>query len=182
MHRPGFTLIELLIAIAIIGIMAAAVAPYLQFKPPGYERKQFVTRLNSLMQLGWQQAVITGKVHRVVFDFKQKEMTLEKDVSTNPDAKKPNFEPVKGMIADTTFKISKAIEIKNFYIEKVDELVRFTGGKTTSSWFYIIPDGMTQQVTINFNDKDNPEGKPLSYSLVLNPFTAQFKEYDEFKR
>lgn len=182
MRYKGFTLIEIMIAIAIIGIMAAAIAPYLQFKPPGYERNQFITRLNSLMQLAWQQAVITGKVHRMVFDIKQKKMRIEKDVTTNKESKKQHFEPVKGLMLNSELAIPHSLEIKQFILEGFDEMGRYMGGATKTIWFYIIPDGMTQRVTINFLDKENKDIKPLQHGLVLNPFTAQFKVYDAFQR
>jgi prepilin-type N-terminal cleavage/methylation domain-containing protein len=180
MHKSGFTLIELLIAIAIMAIMAGAIAPYLQFTPPGYERNQFITRLNSLVRLAWQQSVITNKVHRIVFDIKHRKIRVEKDISTNIQAKKQHFEPLRKMMLDSDIVIPRSIEIKQFFIEGVDEMKR--SGSTTLIWFYIIPDGMTQQVTINCIDKEDPHIKPLQFGLVLNPFTAQFKVYHEFVR
>lgn len=182
MRRLGFTLIEILIAITIIAFMAAAIAPFIRFRPPGYERNNFVIRLNALMQLGLQQAIVTGKVHRIVFDIKNRIMRIEKDATTNPQAKKQFFEPLKNMMVDTTLKIPNAIEIKQFWLEGFDEMSRFAGGKTTSVWFYIIPDGMTQRVTINILDKEESTARPQTYGLVLNPFTAQFKVYDDFQR
>ena len=76
-NRAGFSLLELLIVIAIAGMMAAALIPLLTSMQPGYGRKQFVSKLNALVQFGWQQAVITRKVHRVLFDIKNRKASLE---------------------------------------------------------------------------------------------------------
>ena len=57
-------------------------------------------------------------------------------------------------------------------------------GTTDNVWFFIIPDGLTQEVTINFVDYDDmlPNGDARQFGLVLNPFSAQFKLYDTFKQ
>ena len=74
-----------------------------------------------------------------------------------------------------------SIIIKQLLIEGFDEMKRFTGGKTETVWFYIVPDGMVQAVTINFLDKEQMiDGKPKPVGLVLNPFTAEFKVYHAF--
>ncbi len=178
--KKGFTLIELLIAIAIIGIMMAAIIPMFR-QQPGYERKQFVARLNSLVQFAWQQAIITQEVHRVLFNFKERKASIERNITKTPAVKKLDFEPVKG--SDTTMTWPNSISIKQFLVEGFDEMKRFTGRGAETIWFYIIPDGMTQQVTINGIDKEDViENKPRQFGLVLNPFLAQFKEYDTFQK
>ena len=178
--RKGFTLIELLIAIAIIGLMMAAIIPMFQ-QQPGYERKQFIAHLNSLVQRAWQESIITKTVHRVVFDVKKREAIIEKNM-TPTAINKLEFSPIKGMNAQFRWPIT--IDIKQFFIEGFDELKRFTGNAATSIWFYIIPDGMTQQVTINAVDRTQliGEKRPRPFGLVLNPFLAQFKEYDTFQK
>ncbi len=180
-NHHGLTLIELLIGIAIIGMIMAALIPLMQQKEPGYERKQFTARLNSLMQLAWQQAIITHAVHRVLFDFKERKASIEKDITRSATAKKLEFEAVKGQDAQISW--PQTFIIQQFIIEGFDEMRRKAGGKAETSWFYLIPDGMTQQVTINGIDKDEMiEGKPSRFGLVLNPYTAQFKAYDAFQK
>jgi hypothetical protein len=58
-----------------------------------------------------------------------------------------------------------------------------SGGKTTRIFFYVIPEGLSQEVTINFIDKkDSIDGRARMIGLVLNPFTVQFKVYDRFAK
>jgi len=47
-----------------------------------------------------------------------------------------------------------------------------------------MPDGLSQDVIINFIDSQDPlpDGKMRQIGLVLNPFTVQFKEYDSFQK
>ncbi len=180
-HKYGFTLIELLIGITIIGILMAGIIPMMMQKEPGHERKQFTARLNALMQRTWQNAIITHTVHRVLFDFKDRKAFIEKDITKSSTAKKLEFEKVKGPDAEISW--PSTFIIQQFIVGGFDEMRRFTGGKAKTVWFYLIPDGMTQQVTINGVDKDEIiEGKPSRFGLVLNPYTAQFKAYDAFQK
>ena len=58
-NQSGFGLIELLIAIAIIGLMVSVGAPAIKYRLPRYQREQFIARLNALVQMGLQQAIIS---------------------------------------------------------------------------------------------------------------------------
>lgn len=179
-RKHGFTLIELMIGIVIVGILMAGIIPMMMQKEPGYERKQFTVRLNALMQQAWQQAIITHAVHRVMFDFQGRKAFIEKDITKSPTAKKLDFEKLKLPTDEMTW--PKNFIIQQFIVEGFDEMRRFAG-KSESSWFYLIPDGMAQEVTINGIDKDEIiEGKPSQFGLVLNPYMAQFKAYDAFQK
>ncbi len=179
-QTKGFTLIEIIIAIAIVAIMMASIAPTLR-QQPGYERKQFIARLNALVQAAWQNAIITRTVHRVLFDFKDRIARVERNMTGAALTQTFDFQPVKG--PDMQMSWATTIIIKQFFIEGFDEMKRFSGRGAETIWFYIIPDGMTQQVTINGIDKEDAiENKPRPFGLVLNPFLAQFKEYDTFQK
>lgn len=180
--RPGLSLIELLIALAIVGMLMASIIPMLGQREPGHERKKFTARLNALMHTAWEQSVISNKVHRVLFDFQQRKAFVERDMTQSPEGKALEFEKVKGISAEMDW--PKNFEIRQFIVEGFDEMKRFGGRKgAETSWYYIIPNGMTQQVTINGVDKEEIiRGKPSPFGLVLNPYMAQFKAYDEYQK
>lgn len=182
--KSGFTLLEILIAITLIGVMAVVVVPNLLRFSPKHEREKFLTALDGITQFAWQTALSTNSLHRVEFDFGKKRISIS-GATQKKDAKgQPLFEPAKQTYLGTAFTIPSNIDIKQFIIEGYDELSRFSGRKTQESWFYIMPDGMTQAVTINFTDSKDTlaNGKPRSFGLVLNPFTAQFRRYDAFQK
>jgi prepilin-type N-terminal cleavage/methylation domain-containing protein len=176
----GFTLIELVIAIAIISIMMAAIMPFFRAQP-GAARKQFAAQLNGIVQCAWQQAIITRAVHRVLFNIKERRAWVERHTSPAGNLQKLEFEAVR--LPQAQMQWPAALIIKQFFIEGFDEIARFAGRVTETIWFYVVADGMTQQVTINGVDKeDTLMGKPRPFGLVLNPFLAHFKEYDTYQK
>lgn len=180
--RAGFSLLELLIVVAIVSLLTALLVPQFTSMQPAYIRKQFVSKINALVQFGLQQAVITKKVHRILFDIKKREAQLQVE-SEKSTLEKIDFEPIKSAYIATNMVWPDSIVIKQLFIEGFDEMKRFTGGKTHTVWFYIIPDGMAQAVVINFVDKEQLiDGKPKPVGLVLNPFTVQFKVHHAFQK
>ena len=62
-------------------------------------------------------------------------------------------------------------------------MTKFSRSKTASVWFYIIPEGMVQNVVINMTDtKDVRDNQARPVGLILNPFSAQLKIYDSFQK
>lgn len=180
----GFTLLEILIAIAIIAVMAIVVVPNMGNKRPGAERKAFVAKLNALTQLAWQNALAQNRLHRILFDFKKKTVSVEQATDQKDAQGQPKFMPSKITYLDTQIEWPEYLQIKNFFIEGFDEAKRFVGRDTGETWFFVVPDGLTQKVTINITDTADRlvNGRPKKIGLVLNPFNAQFKTYDTFKK
>lgn len=182
-YKKGFTLLEILVAIVIIAIMATVIIPNLAPRRASDERNTFIAQLNTLMQFAWQNALITRTLHKVMFDFKHKTVFLEQASEQKDGEGKTKFVPLKEQYFATSLAWPRNLEIKNFFIEGFDEMKRFSGRDTGESWFFVVPDGLTQRVTINLIDTldISPQGRPAKVGLVLNPFNAQFAAYDTFK-
>lgn len=172
--RPGFTLIEIMIALFIVGMALALILPQFQRARPGADRDDFINNVRSLVTLAWQQALLSHKIHRILFSLQDRTVRIEKEQEKDG---KTTWVPLKGLIVPTNVKWSKNLEIRQFLIEGSDQLSRFGPGKqVTEVYFFIMPDGMTQPVTINLIDKSGGRGqRPQTFSMILNPFSAQFK-------
>jgi len=182
-NQNGFTLLEILIALALIGLLVGIIVPNLERLMPQYERKKFIGQLNEILQFGWQQAIITHKICKVIFDIDMRNVSLQ--IATEKQNRQGDqlFEPIKGQYLRTSFTWSDQFQFKQFFIERFDEMSRFVGRKTSSIWFYVMPEGLAQDVIINILDmKDLKNNKPRAIGLVLNPFTAQFNIYDTFQK
>jgi prepilin-type N-terminal cleavage/methylation domain-containing protein len=181
--KNGFSLLELMIVLVLIGVLGSMVMPNLQRSTPRYEREEFIARFNALTQLAWQQALITHKAQQISVDIKKRIIFLSSATGDTDRSGQPVFKPAIGLVQKTSLPIPEQIDIKQFFIEKFDMMTRSTRGKADEVWFYIIPEGMAQDVVVNFIDtKDMLNNTPRPVGLVLNPFTAQFKIYDAFQK
>lgn len=180
--KNGFSLIEVLVVLFLVGIMAAVMIPNFQGRQPRQEREQFINRLNGLVQFGWQSAIMTHKLHRVFFDFKKNKVRLEVEAGGKDIKGEQKFVPVSSAYVSHEVTIPEQLKVKNFMIEGKEEIS--SGFHLKVAWFFIVPDGLTQDVVINMTDTKDTIGsdKVRQVGLVLNPFLAQFKVYNEFQK
>ena len=161
----------------ILGIMATLVVSRIAFRGPR-DIDLVVNNISRVTQAGYERAVLTGVLHRVFFDFSTEapEFRLEmlKDADKNKELKDQTFEPVQIAYNTTRVAWPENIVIKNFYIKTIDEAAR--GLKT--AWFFIMPEGFSQEIVINMVDEKNRDER----GLVLNPFTVRFVSYDSFQK
>ncbi len=180
----GFSLIELVVVLFIIGLVLAIGVPNLRRLQPGYERRLFVSKLNNLTAAAWQRALQTQSLYRLFFDMKKRMISIQAE--TSEDNKKNKALPevhLPSSLQQDTLQWPVSLEIKQFFINGKNDMAR-TDRKVTTIWFYVVPEGMSQEVIINVTDAQQKQldGFPSEFGLVLNPFNAQFKEYDSFQK
>ena len=182
MHKAqGIALFELIIALFIIAIVGGVLLPRLRHKTPAEERKEFVASLNALLLVTRQNALITQRLHKIVFDFEKRKCFSE--VQLLPGETKDKLKHIKELVTQLPH-WPESIDIVQFFIKGEDEIKKFpTLDAVEKIWFYMIPDGLVQPVIINMlGRQQNGEEEGVKISLVLNPFRAYFKVYDEFKK
>ena len=173
-RSKGFSLLELIIVIAIIALMGVIAIPQFSKERTKAIDTLFVS-LNALTRAAYNDAHITGALHRIVFDLAHDQASIERATDKKTASGDLIFEPVNSRYIKNSISWPEMLLMSNFYIKKTDEL---QGAKTTKVWFYINPDGVSQQIIINFLDQEHNK----AWSFVLNPFTVQFKKYDEFQK
>ena len=184
-NKPGFSLIETVITIAIVVVLLGIAIPNMLGRRATQERKTFVSQWNSIMNEVWLRALEKGTVHKINLDLEHRTMTVsEKTEKLGPD-KKIIFDPVQLFFVDNSFVWPETFDIQQLYIEKVDRIGE--GGmsrKTENIWFFVMPDGTTQEVIMNILDspEDQPEKDAKQFSVVINPFTCQCVMYDTFQK
>ncbi len=178
LKRKGFTFLELIVVIAILALVATISVPPLRRLLPGYEQRAFISNLNTLLATARDNALLTQKIHRVVFNIAEHTVIMEQQTEKKGPDDQYIFEPVVYPYGATSINWpADLFEIKNFYIDSRDEM-RLTVGQAAKQkvWFFVIPEGLAQQVTMNLINL--PREKELS--LVLNPFSVQMSEYEKF--
>ena len=181
--KPGIALIQLVIGIAILVIVGTQVAPNLFRRVPLYQRKQFASLLNSAANELWIRSLETGNPHKVIFNIENRTITVEEKTKDEDDDGNALFKKIITSSFGEKYEWSDQFEVRSFFVEGVDELSQHSASSTIGDvWFFIIPNGMAQEVVINMIDRkdinNDSEGKEMS--LVLNPFRVQFDVYEEF--
>lgn len=162
----------------LIGIMATFGMRMIRNLRPAFKQEQFVDNIRTLLAIAWQRSVTTGKVHRIYFNLTKRVMVVEMQTNDPLDDKEV-FAPVTRAYDEAQFSWPATIAFKEFYIQGTDRLHK-TGYKTESIWFYVVPDGMVQEVIMNIEETIDENQVPLS--MVINPFTAQLTTYDMFQK
>lgn len=182
--QRGFSFLELVLVISILGILGYVVAPNFFRRGPLYERKAFVATLNVIARQAWVHALESGAVHKITFNLVQRTINLEQKTDATDHEGTPVFKPIILNNVPQNYQWPEHFEIQQFFVQGVDEIAQHGASRTMEDiWFFVVPEGMAQEVIMNVVDvKDtyhDSNGKQMS--LVLNPFSVQFKQYEEFK-
>jgi prepilin-type N-terminal cleavage/methylation domain-containing protein len=182
--QPGFSLLELALVITIIGVLSYIVAPNFFRRGPLYERKAFVTMLNTIVRQAWIKSLETGNAHKVLFNLASRTIKLEEKTKETDHNGTSIFKPVFMNNVGQNYVWPEQFEVLHFFVQGVDEVAQHASESTMEDvWFFVVPEGMAQEVIINSMDRkdtyQDSDGKQMS--LVLNPFRVQFKAYEEFK-
>lgn len=165
----GFSLLEVVAVVVLLAIIAAIALPRL-IKRRVPLRQQLIQELNHLSRTAQLNAMMTGKLHRIIFDPKKEHIQIEMEAEKRDSQGAIQFNPLKIPYVKTSAPLPKNVDIDRFLIKDKNLIKQGEGVQLTGAWFYIIPEGMAQEVTIGFRDRDT--SRTFSYSI--NPFTAVF--------
>lgn len=162
--------------------------PFLQNRDLDQNRQTFVASLNSFVLSAQYNAIVSCKTNRVLFDLVNSRFMIEQATLKKDQFGQDAYEPVKIAYNNDFFDVDQAkFKIRAILINNQDALLLNESG-SDKVWFYITSDGIAQNVTIKFADvlenekfSDHSE-QPNDYSLILNPFSAQFNLYESISK
>ncbi len=184
----GFTLIELLVVLGIIALIAVMLIPsvssYFQVSLNSATRD-----LASTIREAYNSTIITGKMHRVVYDFKDRAFWVESSAkmvpldtkeskekretrakfSKSPDTSSSSFSLEKNV---TRKKISLplGVEFEDVFTQQSPNPL--TEGKAYTHFF---PNGLSEQTLIHLKD-----GSQHHASLVITAILGLTDVYDRY--
>ncbi len=182
--KPGFSLLELMIALMIIGIVGMVVAPNFSNRVPRYQRTEFVDKLNAIVHQAVVSALETGHVHKVIFNLDKRTISVHEKTEQVDGDGKDLFNPIVLHAVGKGYAWPEHFSFKQFFVQGVDEIAQHMAGNILEDiWFFIVPEGMAQEVIINIVDTHDT-GRSLDgheLSLVLNPLRVHFEEHEQFR-
>lgn len=180
--RPGFTLLELVVVVAIMAILATIIIPQLGRGNARKQREQFVMKFNTLLRHTAVDAIATNKVHKVIIDIVHHAITIQQQTTQKTTEGQWVYKTPRRAYAQVPLVIPPTYSVKNCVVEGFDEMSSFAGGTAKTVWFYIMPQGLAQAVTLNILDRtDKNPAQGQQFGLVLNPLTVQFRMYDAWQ-
>jgi prepilin-type N-terminal cleavage/methylation domain-containing protein len=188
-HPAGFSLLEMLIVMALIALMSAFALPsitsYFQVSLSKASRE-----MASTVKEAYNSTIITGKVHRLVLDFKSGTYWVESGPAdalldtreslekaerrkrwAKPSDKPPpsNF-AMESSVTRKKMALPEGVEVEDVYTERSPDPM--TEGTAYSHMF---PSGITEQTIIHLKDKSEHHN-----TLVITPLLGRTDVYERY--
>lgn len=176
---PGISFIEILVLLLLISIATSMVIPRFITNRPGMAQKNFFAEFSTLVADTTYQAIVSKKVHQILFDFDHHKIVVKKH---QPMPDEPNkhkqFTQVPKDIFHSQISLPNQFTVRNFVVQGNDEMK--SGMTMHDAWFYIMPDGTSQPTTINI--EDDTQDTTALFSITINPFYSQATLHDTFQK
>ena len=178
----GFTLIEILLVIVIIALLASTVVPNVT-KVFRASVKSSVRRYASLVRYAYDQAVFTGRVHRIVLDLDRQawhvEVAQAGTLPLNPDLAREQsaeergkseeeFTPVKSQLVSS---LPSGVEIRKVESWRLGPKGTFATKGLVS--IYTFPSGLVDEATVELAEAGRE--KMQSFKITTNSITGRVK-------
>jgi len=177
MNRAAFTLLETLLVIALIGLITTTVIPNIQsvFR---VSVQASVRRFSSLIRYTYDQAILTGKVHRIVLDLKQQKWSLEiggsstlpadqlKSQITGSDEPKAPVAQFDKVNNKDTQRIPKGVVISRASSWRLGKDKYIEDGQLA---IYAFPSGLMDEATIVLKEATSTQ----SFKVTTRPLTGR---------
>lgn len=183
----GFTLLELMVVVAIIALMTVTVMPsvgsYFQISLNSAARD-----LASIIKESYNSTIMTGRVHRIVFDLKENNywvessptfVLLDTKESKERDERRKKNKKNSDEASDSPFSLEKTITRKKMSLPNTvtyeDVMTQQSADPINQGLAYahFFAHGLTEQTLIHLQDTSNHK-----LTLVIQPVIGQTDIYE----
>ena len=187
--QRGFTLIEIMLVLMIISLIVAMAAPsigsYFQVSISSAGRE-----LASVIKETYNTTMVTGRVHRVAYDFKDgtywaesgpADALLETKESKEKEARKKRFLKEGEAKSSPGFSMEKGITRKKISLPvgvKFEDLITQLSNEPITegiAYTHFFPHGMVEQTLIHLKDSSKHQ-----FSLVILPVSGKTDLYERY--
>ena len=183
---PGFTLIELMVVVAIIGLVSVVVMPRIG----GYFKltlESATRELATTIKETYNSTIISGKVNRLVYDFKERQYwvetgpanaLLDTKESKERDARRKRFTKATDKPPASEFTLNKRVTRKKASLPIGVEFEDvFTQQSTVPikeglAYTHFFPNGLAEQTIVHLKDTSEHFA-----SLVISPMMGRSDVY-----
>lgn len=188
-RQEGFSLIEMLIVIAIITLMAVVTLPNISsyFK---LSLNSATRDIASTIKEAYNAAVLTGRVHRIVYDFKESNFWVESGPkghqldtaeSLEKEERRTRFSRKKETAPKSKFELVRSITRKKVELPRgvqFEDIVTQSREEPLTeglAYTHFFPNGLTEQALIHLKDESKHR-----ISLVITPMLGKTELYDRY--
>jgi prepilin-type N-terminal cleavage/methylation domain-containing protein len=189
MNKRGFSLIEMLVVMGIIALIASVALPsvssYFQISLNSAARD-----LATVIKEAYNAAVITGKVYRMAYDFKNKtywvevgpaDALLDTKETKEKEERRKRFSRLSSSQEKSAFNLDPTITRKKMPlprgVEYEDIITQQSADpiKEGTAYTHFFPHGLTEQTVIHLQDQSKHHA-----SLVITPLIGNTELYDRY--
>lgn len=177
-NQPGISFIEILVILLLMSLMLSLSIPRFLSRKPRMEQLQFFEKFATMVSQTAHQAIITGKIHQIFFNIKDHMiMVKQHDSQSDETSKHQQFKHIHAGLFTSSIQLPQRFIITNFFIQGFDETR--VSDTMNEAWFYVMPDGSSQRIIINFTDDDDQHH--ARFCFTINPFYSQVKFHETFQ-
>lgn len=183
----GFTLLEILMVIMVIGLLASAVVPsFTKVFRVGVQSS--VRRYAALVRFTYDQAVLTGRIHRIVLNLDEQSwsveaaeagsLPLDKDKvgliaeglhESDRVLNEPQFKKAKADFVDALPKGVRLVSVESWRLGKGKDAIADKG----SIAIYAYPNGFMDETTVTLAETGKEEAQRFKVSTI--PLTGRVR-------
>ena len=170
--QTAFSMIEIMVVILIIGLMASMILPRLVQRSPDAAWPAIADECNNMLYFARQEALTSQKIHRLVFNKKERSMHVEVDAGE----KKPgvrDYQKVHSHYFTSSYTLPETVDFLSMKRGKKELFAENKG----VAYCYVVPHGLVEDGVIRL--ERNEIEKTSAIHFTVQPFLGAFRWEEE---